>query len=54
MNLYLESICPCRVPGNSAAVSALVEELNNKGVENVNFQEDVCVAENSIDAFFVC
>ncbi|EDO49086.1 predicted protein, partial [Nematostella vectensis] len=32
--------CVRRVPGNSAAVGALSEELNEKGAENINFQEE--------------
>lgn len=31
----------CRVPGNSAAVTALQEELNNRGIENVCLEEEV-------------
>lgn len=31
----------CRVPGNSAAVTALQEELNNTGIENVCLEEEV-------------
>ena len=31
----------CRVPGNSAAVTALQEELNNRGIENVCLEDEV-------------
>lgn len=31
----------CRVPGNSAAVTALQEELNSRGIENVCLEEEV-------------
>lgn len=31
----------CRVPGNSAAVTALQEELNSRGIENVCLDEEV-------------
>jgi len=31
----------CRVPGNSAAVTALQEELNNRGIENICLEEEV-------------
>ena len=30
-----------RVPGNSAAVTALQEELNHRGIENVCLEEEV-------------
>ena len=32
-----------RVPGNSAAVTALQEELNCRGIENVCLDEEVIV-----------
>lgn len=38
---YLLLHCVCRVPGNSAAVTALQEELNNRGIENVCLEEEV-------------
>ncbi|XP_032222404.2 rho GTPase-activating protein 21-B [Nematostella vectensis] len=36
----IEAVGVYRVPGNSAAVGALSEELNEKGAENINFQEE--------------
>jgi len=30
-----------RVPGNSAAVTLLQDEVNNKGADNVNFEDEV-------------
>ena len=38
---YLLLHCVCRVPGNSAAVTALQEELNNRGIDNVCLEEEV-------------
>lgn len=33
-----------RVPGNNAAISSMQEELNSKGVADIDIQEDVSVA----------
>ena len=37
-----------RVPGNSAAVTALQEELNNRGIENICLEEEVIYFEPSL------
>ena len=39
----VDDVCIFRVPGNSAAVTALQEELNNRGIENVCLQDEVWV-----------
>lgn len=36
----LETVGVYRVPGNSAAVTALQEELNNRGIENICLEEE--------------
>ena len=38
---FVNAICFVRVPGNSAAVTALQEELNNRGIENVCLEDEV-------------
>ena len=38
---FLYSLFIQRVPGNSAAVTALQEELNNRGIENICLEEEV-------------
>lgn len=39
--IFVDAICFVRVPGNSAAVTALQEELNNRGIENVCLEDEV-------------
>lgn len=41
-----------RVPGNNAAISNMQEELNNKGMNDIDIQDDVSVAW-SIDAALI-
>ena len=39
--IFVDAISFVRVPGNSAAVTALQEELNNRGIENVCLEDEV-------------
>lgn len=36
-----------RVPGNNAAISNMQEELNNKGMNDIDIQDDVSRSINS-------
>jgi hypothetical protein len=37
----ITDLCSYRVPGNSAMVTALEEELNTKSIDDINFEEPV-------------
>lgn len=50
LSILMDNICIFRVPGNSAAVTALQEELNNRGIENVCLEDEVRVLHGS----FIC
>lgn len=40
-----------RVPGNNAAISIMQEELNNKGMGDIDIQDDVSVASTVVHVF---
>lgn len=39
-----------RVPGNNAAISNMQEELNNKGMNDIDVQDDVSVSLSTVVA----